>query len=117
MPGIHDAHTHLLGAATQQLSEALIGTNSDHLTLGPNIKTASCHCEYAHTLGEWIVASFYSALQFPDGKDSPHLTRINTDSSTPKANQIENTSTPPSPTRQSPSATLPCTTASSTRKP
>ncbi|KAF4543337.1 uncharacterized protein LTHEOB_36 [Lasiodiplodia theobromae] len=68
MPGIHDAHTHLLGAATQQLSEALIGTNSDHLTLGPNIKTASCHCEYAHTLGEWIVASFYSALQFPDGQ-------------------------------------------------
>lgn len=79
MPGIHDAHTHLLGAATQQLGEALIGAESDHLTLGPNIKNASCHCEYAHTLGEWVVASFYSALQFPDGKPAPHLVGATTD--------------------------------------
>ncbi|GME31354.1 uncharacterized protein LTHEOB_36 [Neofusicoccum parvum] len=68
MPGIHDAHTHLLGAATQQLSEALIGTASDHASLASNIKDASCQCAYAHTLGDWIVASFYDAQNFPEGK-------------------------------------------------
>lgn len=66
MPGIHDAHTHLLSASLQQLSESAIGTDADDQSLAKKIKDGSCACAYAHVWGDWIISNFYSASSFPN---------------------------------------------------
>ncbi|KAK1640740.1 amidohydrolase family-domain-containing protein [Colletotrichum phormii] len=52
MPGIHDAHTHLLQASMQRLSESSI---------------SCCACAYSNIFGDWVVGNFYQVAQFPDG--------------------------------------------------
>ncbi|KAF5013356.1 hypothetical protein FDECE_633, partial [Fusarium decemcellulare] len=68
MPGIHDAHTHLLAASTGHLSEIQIGRDASEKTLAPKLKDAHCACAYHNVFGDWIIGSFYSAGCFPDGK-------------------------------------------------
>ena len=66
MPGIHDAHTHLLAAAMQQLHEVQIGTDCTEQTLGPTLKD-KCQCLQAHNTDDWLIANFYNGSLFPDG--------------------------------------------------
>ncbi|KAG5747191.1 hypothetical protein H9Q69_011210 [Fusarium xylarioides] len=70
MPGIHDAHTHLLVASMQKMSEISIGSDSTAATIAENIKKgqASCACAEAHFRGDWLIANFYAGQNFPDGK-------------------------------------------------
>jgi predicted amidohydrolase YtcJ len=67
MPGIHDAHTHLLAAGCQRTGEAHIGWDSDDKTLAKNIRSASCACAYSNVMGNWIIGNFYQASNFADG--------------------------------------------------
>lgn len=67
MPGIHDAHTHLLAAALQQLYEVSIGTDSTHETIAQKLN-AQCQCLKAHLTEEWLIANFYHGSLFPNGK-------------------------------------------------
>ncbi|KAF4339531.1 hypothetical protein FBEOM_6557 [Fusarium beomiforme] len=69
MPGIHDAHTHLLLASMQKMSEVSIGSDSTATTIANNIKNgqATCACEHAHIRGDWLIANFYAGQNFPDG--------------------------------------------------
>ncbi|KAE8364931.1 amidohydrolase 3 [Aspergillus caelatus] len=70
MPGIHDAHTHLLLASMQKLNEIDIGSDSTATTTGANIKKgqSACACADAHVRGDWLIANFYAGNNFPDGK-------------------------------------------------
>ena len=67
MPGIHDAHTHLLKAGSQRTGEAHVGWESGDETLASNIQAASCSCAYSNVLSNWIVGNFYQATNFADG--------------------------------------------------
>lgn len=66
MPGIHDAHTHLLAAALQQLFEVSVGSDCTHETLGQNL-AERCHCSQAHSADDWLIANFYNGSLFPHG--------------------------------------------------
>ncbi|KAL7758877.1 hypothetical protein ACKLNR_011304 [Fusarium oxysporum f. sp. zingiberi] len=70
MPGIHDAHTHLLVASMQKMSEVDIGSDSTAATIAENIKRGqtTCACAQAHFRGDWLIANFYAGQHFPDGK-------------------------------------------------
>ncbi|KAE8321388.1 amidohydrolase 3 [Aspergillus sergii] len=70
MPGIHDAHTHLLLASMQKLNEIDIGSGSTAATIVANIKNglSACACACAHVRGDWLIANFYAGGNFPDGK-------------------------------------------------
>ncbi|KAJ4154462.1 hypothetical protein NW754_001411 [Fusarium falciforme] len=68
MPGIHDAHTHLLAASMQSLSEAQIGHDANEYTLASKINDAQCACAYNNVFGDWVVGSFYTPECFPDQK-------------------------------------------------
>ncbi|KAI4949369.1 hypothetical protein J4E91_005108 [Alternaria rosae] len=59
MPGIHDAHTHLLAAGCQRTEEA-------H-TLASSIRSASWACAYSNVVGNWIIGNFHQASNFADG--------------------------------------------------
>lgn len=68
MPGIHDAHTHLLLASLQKLNETDIGMDSTHENIAQRLKDGHCACAYAHVWGDWIIANFYQGLNFPEAK-------------------------------------------------
>ncbi|KAF9883790.1 hypothetical protein FE257_002774 [Aspergillus nanangensis] len=70
MPGIHDAHTHLLLASMQKLNEIDIGSDSTADTIAENIRKAqcACACASAHVRGDWLIANFYAGDNFPGGK-------------------------------------------------
>ncbi|KAF5550968.1 hypothetical protein FMEXI_3573 [Fusarium mexicanum] len=79
MPGIHDAHTHLLVASLQKISEISIGSDSTAAAIAENIKKgqASCACAQAHFRGDWLVANVYACQNFPDGKmDRKYLDNV-----------------------------------------
>jgi predicted amidohydrolase YtcJ len=68
MPGIHDAHMHVMIAGLQSLNEADIGVDSNASNIAEKIKQGSCGCAYANAYGDWIVANSFSNEFFPDGK-------------------------------------------------
>lgn len=70
MPGIHDAHTHLLLASMQKLNEIDIGSESTAATIAENIKKGqcACACAYAHIRGDWFIANYYAGDNFPDSR-------------------------------------------------
>ncbi|GLA29600.1 hypothetical protein ACMYSQ_011184 [Aspergillus niger] len=67
MPGIHDAHTHLLVAGLQALNEARIGFDSTPDNLTSRLARGSCACAYANVTGDWLIGNFYQASHFPNG--------------------------------------------------
>lgn len=67
MPGIHDAHTHLLCGSMQRLGEAHIGFNSTSANMAQDLEHASCACAYSNVMGDWIIGNYYSAENFPNG--------------------------------------------------
>lgn len=50
IPGIHDAHTHLLAARYQRTGEAHVGWESTNKTLARNIKSPSCAYAYSNVV-------------------------------------------------------------------
>ncbi|KAL4892031.1 amidohydrolase-like protein 3 [Aspergillus ambiguus] len=67
MPGIHDAHTHLLIAGMQALNEARIGFDSTPDNINQRLARGACACAYANVTGDWLIGNFYQASHFPDG--------------------------------------------------
>lgn len=70
MPGLHDAHTHMLPAGLQQLNEVNISyeSESNASNIAGRIREAGCRCEYAHAYGDWIVVNGYDNRCFEDMK-------------------------------------------------
>lgn len=67
MPGIHDAHMHLLYTGLALTSDADIGADSTSASIGERIKEQSCRCEYVNTYQDWIMANVYNNEGFPNG--------------------------------------------------
>lgn len=66
MPGIHDAHTHLLIASMQALNESSIGFDSG-ADVADRLVHGQCACAYHNVAGDWVIGNFYQASFFPDG--------------------------------------------------
>ncbi|KAI1619176.1 putative exoenzymes regulatory protein aepA precursor [Exophiala viscosa] len=65
MPGIHDAHVHMLISGIGMLSHVKLpmgGLNSD--TVGEELKKGSCLCKYAHVHQDWLVGTAYQIENF-----------------------------------------------------
>lgn len=66
MPGIHDAHTHLLMASMQALNESSIGFDAGE-NIAERLIHGQCACAYHNVAGDWVIGNFYQASFFPDG--------------------------------------------------
>lgn len=58
MPGIHDAHTHLMIASMQALNESSIGFDCGPSDIGDRLKRGACACIYHNVAGDWVVGNF-----------------------------------------------------------
>ncbi|KAL1609795.1 hypothetical protein SLS59_001306 [Nothophoma quercina] len=67
MPGIHDAHMHLLFSGLGLTSNATIDRDATYLNIAEKVKHGSCACEYMNAYQNWILASAYNNEGFPDG--------------------------------------------------
>ncbi|KAF2856101.1 amidohydrolase-like protein 3 [Plenodomus tracheiphilus IPT5] len=67
MPGIHDAHMHLLFSGLGLTSEATIKMDATHLDIASKVKEGSCACEYINAYQDWVLAAAYNNQGFPDG--------------------------------------------------
>ncbi|KAH8726761.1 amidohydrolase 3 [Phaeosphaeriaceae sp. PMI808] len=68
MPGIHDAHMHMLVSGLGLITDANIGANSTSADIGPRIKEANCQCEILNAYQNFVLANIYNNSGFPDGK-------------------------------------------------
>lgn len=77
MPGIHDAHMHLLFSGLGLTSNATIDMDATHLNIAEKVKHGSCACEYMNAYQDWVLASAYNNQGFPDGiADRKYLDRL-----------------------------------------
>jgi predicted amidohydrolase YtcJ len=77
MPGIHDAHMHLLFSGLGLTSNATIDMDATHLNIAEKVKHGSCACEYMNAYQDWILASAYNNQGFPDGvADRKYLDKL-----------------------------------------
>lgn len=77
MPGIHDAHMHLLFSGLGLTSNANIAIDATHLNIAEKVKHGSCACEYMNVYQNWILASAYNNQGFPDGiADRKYLDKL-----------------------------------------
>lgn len=67
MPGIHDAHMHLLFSGLSLTSNATIDSGTTHLNIAEKVKHGSCACEYMNAYQNWVLAGAYNNEGFPNG--------------------------------------------------
>jgi predicted amidohydrolase YtcJ len=67
MPGLHDAHSHLMLGAFQKLHEASLGWNSGEKETIQKLK-AHCSQDACGVSGAWLIGNFYVQANFPEGK-------------------------------------------------
>ena len=56
MPGLHDAHAHLMLSGLALTSDANIGTNVTELNFADRVQEGQCACEYINVYQNWILA-------------------------------------------------------------
>ncbi|KAH6643928.1 putative exoenzymes regulatory protein aepA precursor [Boeremia exigua] len=77
MPGIHDAHMHLLFSGLGLTSNATIDMDATHLNIAEKVKHGNCACEYINVYQDWLLASAYNNQGFPDGiADRKYLDKL-----------------------------------------
>ena len=64
MPGIHDAHVHILVASLSTLSNLKPGMDANMANIAERLKSPECTCEYADTYSEWVVGDLYRIEDF-----------------------------------------------------
>jgi len=69
MPGLHDAHSHLMLGAFQKLHEASLGWTSGEKETIQKLKQ-HCSKDACGVSGAWLIGNFYVQANFPQGK--PH---------------------------------------------
>ncbi|KAK4552771.1 hypothetical protein LTR86_010105 [Recurvomyces mirabilis] len=60
MPGIHDAHCHMLMSAIAMTSYAALPEVVSNDNLIEELKKGGCACKYAHTNQDWVMGSGYA---------------------------------------------------------
>ncbi|KAF2011981.1 amidohydrolase 3 [Aaosphaeria arxii CBS 175.79] len=66
MPGIHDAHAHLMLSGLALISDANIGTNVTSFNIAERVQEGECACEYINAYQNWILAGQYTSEGFPN---------------------------------------------------
>lgn len=64
MPGIHDAHVHLLSAGISYLSGINLAGDTTIENIGTRIQQGQCACVYQHAFQDWIVGNTFSIPDF-----------------------------------------------------
>jgi predicted amidohydrolase YtcJ len=64
MPGIHDAHVHILLGSLSASSYLQPGMDADMSNIAARLKSPECACEHANAFGDWIVGSLYRVENF-----------------------------------------------------
>lgn len=64
MPGIHDAHIHILVGSLAGSSFLQPGMDSTMSNIAERLKSPACACEHAHQFGDWVVGSVYHIADF-----------------------------------------------------
>lgn len=64
MPGIHDAHVHLLSAGISYLSGINLAGDTTIENIGARIQEGQCACAYQHAFQDWIVGNTFSIPEF-----------------------------------------------------
>jgi predicted amidohydrolase YtcJ len=67
MPGLHDAHSHLMLGAFQKLHECSLGWTSGEKETIQKLK-AHCSQDSCGVSGAWLIGNFYVQANFPQGK-------------------------------------------------
>lgn len=67
MPGIHDAHMHLLFSGLGLTSEGVLATDTTHVNFASRVKEGCCACEYINAYQDWVLAGTFRHQNFPDG--------------------------------------------------
>jgi predicted amidohydrolase YtcJ len=81
MPGIHDAHLHILLGSMSSSSYLQPGMDATMSNIAERLKSPECACEHAHVFGDWVVGSLYRIEDFDrealdkDYPDTPVLLR------------------------------------------
>ncbi|ETI21501.1 hypothetical protein G647_07848 [Cladophialophora carrionii CBS 160.54] len=68
MPGMHDAHCHLLVASQEKLFEAKLGLDSGPEQTVKKLRDYSSSCQHLETVGNWLIGNFYHWRNFKDKK-------------------------------------------------
>jgi predicted amidohydrolase YtcJ len=68
MPGMHDAHSHILLASQQKLFEAKLGLDSGPDEMVRKLKDYAGSCQHLETVGNWLIGNFYHYANFKDKK-------------------------------------------------
>ena len=64
MPGIHDAHLHILMGSLALSSFLQPGMDATMSNIAERVKFPECACEHAHAFGDWIVGCLYRVDKF-----------------------------------------------------
>ncbi|EFY86047.1 hypothetical protein J3459_016418 [Metarhizium acridum] len=66
MPGIHDAHVHLLAAGLSHFSNIHLGLDEiiPMSEATAKLRSSACGCEYAHAFGRWLSADVFRIKDF-----------------------------------------------------
>jgi predicted amidohydrolase YtcJ len=64
MPGIHDAHVHLLSAGVSYLSGVSLPADTTAANLGQRLQDGQCTCAYQHAFQDWVVGNIFTIPDF-----------------------------------------------------
>jgi predicted amidohydrolase YtcJ len=64
MPGMHDAHVHILLGSFAASSYLQLGSDANISNISMKLQSPECACEHAHVFGDWLVASTYRIEDF-----------------------------------------------------
>lgn len=64
MPGIHDAHVHLLSAGVSYLSGVNLAGDTTVENIGTRLQEGQCACAYQHAFQDWIIGNTFAIPDF-----------------------------------------------------
>ncbi|KAH8690220.1 amidohydrolase 3 [Talaromyces proteolyticus] len=64
MPGIHDAHVHLLSAGISYLSGVSLAGDTTVENIGQRLQEGQCTCAYQHAFQDWVVGNTFAIPNF-----------------------------------------------------
>jgi predicted amidohydrolase YtcJ len=64
MPGIHDAHVHLLYAGYALLNDVDVGLDATNENIASKLKHGCCACAYTQVYQDWIIANGFNIDNF-----------------------------------------------------
>ena len=64
VPGIHDAHMHIMYAGFAMLNEVSLDLGTTSENMAERIKEGACTCTYAHAFGNWVTGNTFNVPDF-----------------------------------------------------